>query len=77
VAQPEATQVEPEQANVVPLVVGQMAQAPPHARYPALHDRAHDPSSQMATPFGEPGQDKQALPQLVTLLFGTQVPEQR
>jgi len=42
-----------------------------------LHDRAHDPSSQVATPFGEPGQDTQALPQLVALLFGTQSPEQR
>jgi hypothetical protein len=31
----------------------------------------------MATPFGEPGHDKQPLPQLVALLFGTQLPEQR
>jgi len=42
-----------------------------------LHDRLHDPSSQMGVPFGEPGQVKQALPQLVMLLFGTQLPEQR
>jgi hypothetical protein len=30
----------------------------------------------VAAPFGEPGQGEQALPQLATLLFGTQLPEQ-
>jgi hypothetical protein len=31
VAQPEATQVVPEQVNVVALAVGQTTHAPPHA----------------------------------------------
>jgi hypothetical protein len=75
VAQAVATQVDPEHAVAV-AAVGQEAQAPPHSSEPVLHVIPQVVPLQVAVAFVGTGQAEHEVPQLATLLFATQLPEQ-
>ena len=71
-----ATQVIPEHAAVVTPAVGQIAQTPPQDIVPVLHVAPQVVPLQVAVAFVGTAHAEHELPQVATLLFDTQLPEQ-